>query len=273
MKILNKILLLVLLFLLALVTLFSLIYVLIIAFGKNVISATTFIPEGFTFENFVKLFRETKFANWLANSLIISTTTMVISVILVSVAAYVFSRLRFYGKERLFNLVLLVQIFPLSLSMVSIFQIFVKTGLLNKPLGLIIIDSALSATGLILLAKGYFDTIPYELDEAAMMDGATRLQILRKITFPLVKPMLAVVGIQSFIIAYNEYTIASAVMTVNVEKMPLAVGLQSLIAGQYGINWSMYCAGAVIGSIPMLILFYSMQKYFISGLTEGSVKS
>ena len=100
-----------------------------------------------------------------------------------------------------------------------------------------------------MIAKGYFDTIPYDLDEAAVMDGATKLQILWKITLPLAKPMLAIVAIQSFVIAYNEYVIASAVMTTNILSMPLSVGLQSMIVGQFGINWSIYCAGAILGSI------------------------
>ncbi|HOR96629.1 MAG TPA: ABC transporter permease subunit, partial [Bacilli bacterium] len=198
--------------------------------------------------------------------------TMVITVILVSVTVYVFSRLRFLGKEKLFNFLLLIQIFPLTLSMVSIFRIFVAIGLLNKMPGLIIIDSTLASAGLVMIAKGYFDTIPYDLDEAAVMDGATKLQILWKITLPLAKPMLAIVAIQSFVIAYNEYVIASAVMTTNILSMPLSVGLQSMIVGQFGINWSIYCAGAILGSIPMIILFYSLQKYFIGGLTEGGVK-
>jgi len=197
---------------------------------------------------------------------------MVITVILVSVTVYFFSRLRFLGKEKLFNFLLLIQIFPLTLSMVSIFRIFVAIGLLNKMPGLIIIDSTLASAGLVMIAKGYFDTIPYDLDEAAVMDGATKLQILWKITLPLAKPMLAIVAIQSFVIAYNEYVIASAVMTTNILSMPLSVGLQSMIVGQFGINWSIYCAGAILGSIPMIILFYSLQKYFIGGLTEGGVK-
>ena len=197
---------------------------------------------------------------------------MVITVILVSVTVYVFSRLRFLGKEKMFNFLLLIQIFPLTLSMVSIFRIFVAIGLLNKMPGLIIIDSTLASAGLVMIAKGYFDTIPYDLDEAAVMDGATKLQILWKITLPLAKPMLAIVAIQSFVIAYNEYVIASAVMTTNILSMPLSVGLQSMIVGQFGINWSIYCAGAILGSIPMIILFYSLQKYFIGGLTEGGVK-
>ncbi|HOE78089.1 MAG TPA: ABC transporter permease subunit [Bacilli bacterium] len=260
------------LLLLALITLLPFVYIILISFGKNVISAGAKIPKEFTFDNYKELFQATKFLNWLSNSLIIGLGTMVITVILVSVTVYVFSRLRFLGKEKLFNFLLLIQIFPLTLSMVSIFRIFVAIGLLNKMPGLIIIDSTLASAGLVMIAKGYFDTIPYDLDEAAVMDGATKLQILWKITLPLAKPMLAIVAIQSFVIAYNEYVIASAVMTTNILSMPLSVGLQSMIVGQFGINWSIYCAGAILGSIPMIILFYSLQKYFIGGLTEGGVK-
>ncbi|NLD26717.1 MAG: ABC transporter permease subunit [Acholeplasmataceae bacterium] len=260
------------LFILAIITLFPLLYIFLISIGKNVISSSTFLPENFTFENYRRLFTETHFLNWLGNSFLISGVSMFFTLVLVSVSVYVFSRLKFYGKEKLFTFILLIQVFPLTLSMVSIFRIFVELDLLNKAFGLIIIDSTLASAGLIMLAKGYFDTIPYELDEAAMMDGASRLQTLVKITLPLAKPMLAIVAIQSFVIAYNEYTIASAVMTTGIESMPLAVGLQSMITGQFGINWSLYCAGAVIGSIPMLFLFYTLQRYFISGLTEGGVK-
>ena len=262
----------IMLFLLAIITLFPFVYIIMIAFGKNVISTSTFIPEAFTVDNFKQLFTETKFLNWIGNSFLIAATTMVVSVVLVSISVYVFSRLRFYGKQKLFNFILLIQIFPLTLSMVSIFKIFVQLGLLNQKMGLVVVNSTLASAGLIMLAKGYFDALPYEIDEAAMMDGASIFQILVKITLPLAKPMLAIVAIQSFVIAYNEYTIASAVMTAKVESMPLAVGLQSMITGQYGINWSIYCAGAVLGSIPMIALFYSLQKYFIGGLTEGGVK-
>ncbi|HOA78321.1 MAG: ABC transporter permease subunit [Bacilli bacterium] len=271
-KIISRVFLHALLFMLAIITLFPFVYIVLIALGKNVISTNTFIPEGFTLDNFKRLFTETKFLNWLGNSLLIATLTMIAAVILVSVSVYVFSRLKFYGKRKLFNFVLLIQIFPLTLSMVSIFQIFVRLGLLNRMMGLVIVNCTLASAGLVMLAKGYFDSIPYEIDEAAMMDGASVFQILTKITLPLAKPMLAIVAIQSFVIAYNEYTIASAVMTTNVEAMPLAVGLQSMITGQYGINWSIYCAGAVLGSIPMIILFYSLQKNFIGGLTEGGGK-
>jgi arabinogalactan oligomer/maltooligosaccharide transport system permease protein len=254
------------------VTLLPFVYILLIAFGKNVVGTGTAIPTEFTFDNFRRLFIDTAFLDWIKNSIFVSLATMASAVILVSVTVYVFSRLRFRGRRQLFNFILLIQVFPLMLSMVSIFRIFVAFGLLNDLNGLIIVNATVSSAGLVLLAKGYFDTIPYELDEAAMMDGATKFQILKHIILPLAKPMLAVVAIQSFVIAYNEYAIASTIMTQGLDTMPLSVGLQSMIVGQYGTNWSLYCAASVLGSIPMILLFYSMQKYFIGGLTEGGVK-
>lgn len=260
------------LIILAVITLTPFVYILLIAFGKNVMGSASTLPTEYTFDNFIRLFSETHFVDWMRNSVVISLITMVVSVLFVSVTVYVFSRLRFHGKNQLFNFILLIQVFPLMLSMVSIFRIFVMLGLLNDLKGLIIINATVSSAGLVLLAKGYFDTIPYELDEAAMMDGATKFQTLVQVILPLAKPMLAVVAIQSFVIAYNEYAIASTVMTQGLDTMPLAVGLQSMIVGQYGTNWSLYCAASVLGSIPMIVLFYTMQRYFIGGLTEGSVK-
>ena len=256
----------------ALVTILPFAYIIMIAFGKNIVGTSATIPTEFTFDNFNRLFAETEFLSWAMNSLVISLVTMVVATIFVSISVYVFSRLQFRGRRGLFQFILLIQIFPLTLSMVSIFRIFVALGLLNDLKGLIIVDSTISSAGLVLLAKGYFDTISYELDEAAMVDGANRFQILTKIIMPLAKPMLAVVAIQSFVIAYNEYVIASTVMTQGLDTMPLAVGLQSMITGQYGTNWSLYCAAAILGSVPMILLFYCLQKYFIGGLTEGSVK-
>lgn len=271
-KVFNKSLIHLLLLTIAVIILIPFIYIVLISFGKNVIGTSTVIPEALTFANYKELFTGTKFVQWVGNSLLISLGTMLIAVVLVSVSVYIISKLKFHGRTALFNFILLIQIFPLTLSMVSIFHIFVQLNLLNKVFGLILIDSVLASAGLILLAKGYFDTVPYDLDEAAMIDGANKFQILTKITLPLAKPMIAIVAIQSFVISYNEYVIASTVMSQGLANMPLAVGLQSMITGQFSQNWSLYCAGAVLGSIPMLILFYSLQKYFIGGLTEGSVK-
>lgn len=270
---LSKVLIQIMLILLLVIVIIPFVYIILISFGKGVSGVSSTIPKAFTLENYSMLFSTTGFLSWIKNSLLISLGTMIVAIVLVSISVYVFSRLKFYGRTALFNFLLLIQIFPLTLSMVSIFHIFVKLNLLNQISGLVIINSVLASAGLILLAKGYFDTIPYELDEAAMIDGANRLQILWKITLPLAKPMIAIIAIQSFVIAYNEYVIASTVMSVGIDNMPLAVGLQSMIMGQFGQNWSLYCAGAVLGSLPMILLFYTLQKYFIGGLTEGSVKS
>ncbi|HWQ06369.1 MAG TPA: ABC transporter permease subunit [Feifaniaceae bacterium] len=257
---------------LAVCVLVPFVYIVLISFGKHVSGTSTVVPKELTLENYVKLFTQTSFLRWMGNSLFVALGTTVIAVLLVSVSVYVFSRMRFRGRMQLFNAVLLIQIFPLTLSMVSLFHIFVQFDLVNNLLGLILVDSAISSAGLVLLAKGYFDTIPYELDEAAMIDGANRWQIITRITLPLAKPMLAVIAIQSFVISYNEYVIASTIMSEGLDRFPLAVALQSMITGQYGQNWSLYCAAAVLGSIPMLVLFYSLQNYFIGGLTEGGTK-
>lgn len=260
------------LFILACVVLVPFVYIVLISFGDHVVGTDAKLPESFSLNNYQQLFEETKFLSWLGNSLLISLGTIGITVLFVSVSVYAFSRLKFIGREGLFRFILLIQIFPLSLSMVSLYKLFIAMGLINKLPSLILIDSVTASAGLILLAKGYFDTIPMELDEAAMMDGANRMQVLLRITLPMAKPMFAIVAVQSFVIAYNEYVLASAIMSQGLDTIPLAVGLQSLISGQYGTNWSIYCAGAVLGSIPMMLLFYSLQKYFVGGLTEGGVK-
>jgi len=258
---------------LVLITLLPFIFVVLIAFGKDVIGTTILIPEQFSLENFRILLTETHFTRWMINSFVIASVTVVVAVVLVSLSVYALSRLRFYGRQKVFQSILLIQVFPLTLSMVSIFRIFAAMGLLNQIPGLIIVNSVLASAGLILIAKGYFDTIPIDIDEAAKIDGASRFLILVKINLPLAKPMISIIAIQSFVIAYNEYVIASTIMTRGLDRMPLAVGLQSMIMGQYGTNWSLYCAGAVLGSIPMLVIFYSLQKAFLGGLTEGSVKT
>ncbi len=257
---------------LALITVLPFAYIVLLSFGDGVIGAQATIPESFTLDNYRSLLSETAFMSWFANSIMLALLAMVIALVLVSLAVYAFARLNFFGQRKLFSAILLVQIFPLTLSMVSIFRIFMVLGLLNRLMGLVIINSVFASAALVLVAKGYFDTIPKSLDEAALLDGADRFKIFYKIILPLAKPILAIVALQSFVLAYNEYVIASVVMTEGIESMPLAVGLQSLIVGQYGTNWSLYCAGAVIGSIPMLILFYSLQRYFIDNLTVGSVK-
>jgi len=257
----------------ALTVIVPILYMIVISFGENIMSLDTgVLPQKFTLNNYYALFIKHQFVDWIRNSLIISLGTMVLTTIFTSLGAYTFSRLDFYGKKIAFNAILLIQIFPLALSMVAIHQILSALGLLNKIISLVFVNTVMALPGSILLAKGYFDTIPKELEESAFVDGANKGIVLIMIIIPLVKPILAVIAVQSFVLAYNEYVIANVVMTGGFKSMPLAVGLRSMFEGQYGINWPRYCAAALIGSLPMVVLFFTSQRYFISGLTEGSVK-
>ncbi len=257
---------------LAVVVLLPFVYIVLISFGRGVTSVSTVIPSSFTTRNYSQLFTETKYLSWMGNSVLVAAGTMTVAVIIVFTSSYVLSRMRFCGRHKLFSGILLLQVFPLVLSMVSLFKIFVAIGFLNKLSSLIIVNSVFSSAGLILVAKGYFDAIPHSLDEAAKVDGASRMTILLRVIFPLALPILSFIAIQSFVISYNEYAVASAIMSEGVDTLPLAVGLQSMLHGQFGQNWSLYCAGAVLGSIPMIVLFYSLQKYFIGDLLAGGVK-
>lgn len=247
--------------------------IIMISVSKDVLVATSgFFQNELTLDNYIAVFKEYRFFNWLWNSVYLALGTMIISLLVTSISVFALSRIRFFGSKNLFSAILLVQVFPLTLSMVSIFKIFNAFDLLDKIEGLMISNSVMAAAGMVLLAKGYYDSIPRELDEAAKIDGAGVFLLFWKIILPLVKPILAIVALQSFVLAYNEYVIASVIMTGGFKSMPLAVGLQSMIEGQYGINWSRYCAAAIMGSVPMIILFYSMQRYFVGGATEGGVK-
>ena len=230
--------------LLAVIVLVPFVYIALISFGRDFLNVSGFGDLGFSLQYYADLFAETKYLYWLCNSILVSVATMAVTVVVVGAASYVFSRLKFIGKEALFQVILLIQIFPLTLMLVSLFKIFAAFELINTLIGLVIIDSVIASAGLVLVARGYFDTVPYEIDEAAMIDGANRFQILIRITFPLVKPILCIVAIQSFVLTYNEYAIASMLITSGAEHMTVAVGLQSLIHGQLQQNWGMYCAGA-----------------------------
>lgn len=260
------------LFIVAISVLIPFVAILLISFGKDVIGSGNVLPTEFTIQNYADIFSEYRFTDWLRNSIYLAAGTMVIALLVTSASVFAFSRIRFAGHNKLFSAILLIQVFPLTLSMVSIFKIFNTFGLLDHIEGLMISNAVMAASGLSLLAKGYFDSIPMELDEAAKIDGAGLRDTFFRVVLPLAKPILALVAIQSFVLAYNEYVIASVVMTGGFKSMPLAVGLQSMLAGQYGINWPRYCAAAIMGSIPMILLFYTMQRYFIGGLSEGGVK-
>ena len=209
--------------------------------------------------------------------MLVGIITAFFTVIIAAGAAFAFSRFRFKGRKVGLMFLLLVQMFPQFLSLVAIYAIMVQIGDVFPPIGL---DTL---AGLILvylggsmgmnawLIKGFFDTIPMEIDESAKVDGATHGQVFWGIILPLAAPVLAVVALLSFIGTINEFIIASSLIQTPSTKT-LAVGLQGFISNQYAENWGPFAAGALLAAIPVVILFLFLQKFIVGGLTQGSVK-
>ena len=237
------------------------------------------IPDNPSLANYEKLLTsETNpFLRWMVNSLFVSTVTSLITVALCALAAYSFSRFRFKSRKRLLQGLLLSQVFPNVLAMVALFLILQQIGRyypmfgLNTLGGLILIYLGGAVGFNTWLMKGFFDTVPRDLDESAMLDGASPWQTFTTIILPLVRPVLAVIFMLTFIGTYGDYLLAK-VMLSNTQKYTVAVGLSLFIGQQYGQRWGEFAAGAVLAAIPTMILFYIAQGQLQGGLTSGAVK-
>lgn len=243
------------------------------------LQTTQIIPTNPTLDNYRKLLNDplAPFTKWMVNSLFVSTTTAIITVALCALSAYSFSRFRFRVRKRLLQGLLLSQVFPNVLAMVALFLILQQIGRLYPMFGLNTLG------GLILiylggaigfntwLMKGFFDTVPRDLDESAMLDGASAWQTFTAIILPLVRPVLAVIFMLSFIGTYGDYLLAKVMLT-NTQKYTVAVGLTLFIGDAYGQKWGQFAAGAVMAAIPTMILFYVSQSQLQGGLTSGAVK-
>ncbi|WP_435300313.1 sugar ABC transporter permease [Timonella sp. A28] len=227
-------------------------------------------------ENFTQL-ADTKFYTWAMNSLFISTVSAIGTVLMASAAAYAFSRFRFTGRRTSLTGLLIIQMFPQMLAVVAIFLLLLSLKEVypflgaNSQLGLIAIylGGALGVNTFLLY--GFFNTVPKEIDEAAKIDGATHAQIFWTIILRLVTPILAVVGLLSFVGTYGEFIIAKTVLSQS-DKVTLAVGLYQWASDERNAPWGLFAAGAVLAAIPIIVLFLYLQKYIVSGLTAGSVK-
>jgi ABC-type maltose transport system permease subunit len=237
------------------------------------------IPQGATLSHYETLLSSDihPFTRWLWNSIKVSTITMVLSVLVSTFAAYAFSRFRFRGRDATLLTVFLIQVFPNSLTIVATFLLIQEIGNyipslgLNSHGGLILVYLG-GALGInTWLMKGFFDSVPRDLDESAMIDGASNWLIFWRILFPLVRPILAVVGILTFISTYNDYIIALTLLK-NTQQQTLAVGLNLFLGEQFSQQWGVFAAGALIGAIPIVVLYLVMQDYIVGGLTAGAVK-
>ena len=231
-----------------------------------------------SFQNYVDLGGEgSAYWLWVINSLIVSSVTAVGTVLMGAAAAYAFSRFRFKGRRATLTSLLLVQMFPQMLAFVALYllllgiqDIFPVIGL-NSKLGLICVYLGGALGSNTFLLYGFFNSIPRSLDEAAMIDGATHAQTFWTIIMPLVRPVLAVVGLLSFISSLGDFVIAKVVLQDH-HQFTLAVGMYMWTADQKTTPWGVFAAGSVIAAVPVILLFQYLQKYIVSGLTAGGVK-
>lgn len=254
-------------------TLYPMLNVLSIALrpGNQLFSASlAIIPEGATLDNFRKAIFERDLLLWLRNSLIVSTATAIFGVTLSSTAAYAFSRFKFFGRKSGMMTFLITQMFPAPMLLLPMSVLLTRYGLMNKFLGLLIPYTATAVPFCVWMLKGYFDTIPKSLEESAYIDGCKVWQSFYIIILPLSTPALAISALFSFMSAWSEYVIARVVIT-NPKALTLPVGLVTL-QGSFAAEWGVYSAAAILTSLPVIILFISLSKYLVGGLTAGGVK-
>jgi arabinogalactan oligomer/maltooligosaccharide transport system permease protein len=259
---------------------FPLLYVLSAAFNSTgTLVGSNALFSRIDFGNFVELFNNPArpYARWFVNTMVVGVVTSAATVFLGAMAAYAFSRMRFKGRRIGLLSLLLLQMFPQLLAVVAIFlllsgisEVIPALGL-GSQLGLIMVYLGGALGVNTYLMYGFFNTVPQSLDEAAKIDGASHTQIFFGIIMRLVTPILAVVGLLSFIGISGEFVIASVVLT-DPDSQTLAVGLYSFVAQQRSENWGVFAAGAVLAAVPVMALFLFLQRYIVSGLTAGSVK-
>ncbi|WP_394960029.1 sugar ABC transporter permease [Candidatus Allofournierella merdavium] len=230
-----------------------------------------FIPKEFTLNNYKAVFTEQPVMLWFKNSMILAVCTVLISLGAAIPAAYVFSRKRFAGRGPILEILLLLYSFPSVLSMFAIYKLLSPMGLVNSRIGLIFVYTGTMAVFGLWNMKGYFDTIPIEIEEAASIDGASNLQLVTRIVLPLAKPSILVTAVMILIYVWNEYLFAITFMT-GADKYTLAAGLYSLQATEISGSWPVFAAASLVVSAPILIIFFAVQRHMTSGLTAGGVK-
>ena len=231
-----------------------------------------FFPRQWTFNNYIKLFTQTKFPIWYGNTLLVSVVVTVVQTIIVLMTSYALSRLRFKMRKPLMNLILILGMFPGFLSMTAIYFILKEIGLTQSLFGLMLVYTASSAM-MYYISKGFFDTIPKSLDEAARIDGANRHTVFFKIILPLAKPIIIYTVLTAFTAPWGEYMFSSFIMLGNPDKFTVAVGMKEWIGSNMVGEWfTTFCAAAVVVSIPITALFIWLQRYYVEGVTGGAVK-
>ena len=233
------------------------------------------IPKQFTFDNYIRLFKNEppfQFMTWYGNTLLVALITAVIQTIMVLMVSYAFSRLRFKFRKKYMKLILILGMFPGFMSMIAIYQVLKLVGMNESIFSLIIVYCGSSAMQYY-ISKGFFDTIPYSLDEAAKIDGANENTIFFRVILPLAKPIIIYTMLMAFTAPWGDYMFASYLANGDANKFNVAVGLYNFLTQNNRYEWfTSFCAGAVLVSIPITVLFFILQKYYVEGVTGGAVK-
>ncbi|MCT2536988.1 sugar ABC transporter permease [Aquibacillus koreensis] len=234
--------------------------------------SSSLIPKNFSLEHYKWLFSDqSDYLLWYKNSMIVSVAVTIGSVILTSLVAYAFSRYHFVGRKNGLYIFLLLQMFPVMMAMVALYIFLNMIGLLDTLTGLILIYLGGQIPFNAWLVKGYFDTIPRELDQAARLDGAGHLRVFWSIMLPLAKPILAVVALFNFMMPLFDFLLPSIVLSSS-ENYTLAVGLYNFINDQFANNFTRFAAGSILIAVPIAAVYLYLQKYLIGGLTAGGSK-
>ncbi|MEL6151450.1 MAG: carbohydrate ABC transporter permease [Chloroflexota bacterium] len=238
---------------------------------QEIISLTpTLIPQSFTWQHYGKLLNSSDFPLYMWNSLQVALGTMVITVVLSASAAYGLYRLKLPGRNLIFQIILITYAFPGILLLIPLYGMMSRMGLIDTIPALIIINVTFAAPFAVWMMRAFFSTIPVEIEDAAALDGANRLQILLRILFPLAAPGVASIAIFAFIMSWTEYMFAS-VLIISDERRTLPVGLAGII-GQYQVDWGLLLAGSALTALPVIILFALVGRNFVRGLTAGAMK-
>ena len=258
-------------------SLFPILWVVSAAFNPTGSLATQrLIPDRLGLDNFRELLSSVEFPfwTWFGNSIKISTITSLLSLGITTIAAYAFSRFRFKGRKPLLKFIFLIQVFPTLLALVATFlmisqvQDVVPFIGLNTHTALILVYLGGAMGSNIWLMKGYLDTVPRDIDESAMVEGATDWQIFTRLILPLLRPILTVIAIINYIGTYGEFILARVLLKTN-EKYTLMVGLQRFSAAQFDQRWGIFAAGALLGALPVIIIYLIFQDQIVGGLTQG----
>lgn len=237
--------------------------------SDEIFGAITYWPKNLTLDSYRKLFTSFDFLKYMKSSFIVAGGTTLVALLVSTLAAYSFSRFEFKGKKVLMTLMLTNNMFPTALLLIPLYTIMRSLGLLYSPLSLVVAYTTFTIPFSVWLLIGYMNDVPKDMEEAALIDGATKLKAFIKVVLPTLLPAIIATGVYVFMTAWNEYTFA--VMFTNESSRTIPVALKGLV-GQLGVEWDLITAGGIITVIPIIIMFFFVQKRLVEGLTSGAVK-